>query len=96
MNKTDRILASDNEIIIELVDMFGIENTQKFIDMFGRNQMYIPQMKNISKEYRNQNIYKDFLSGMSYIKLSNKYELNEISLKRIIKSETQKRKAVSK
>lgn len=96
MNKTDIILASDNEIIIELVDMFGIENTQKFIDMFGGNQLYIPQMKNISKEYRNQNIYKDFLSGMSYIKLSNKYGLNEISLKRIIKSETEKRKAVSK
>lgn len=96
MNKTDRILASDNEIIIELVDMFGIENTQKFIDMFGGNQLYISQMKNISKEYRNQNIYKDFLSGMSYIKLSNKYGLNEISLKRIIKSETKKRKTVSK
>lgn len=94
MNDIQVISKCKNETTVELVDLIGVENTVAVVKHFSRTQVYIPQMKNISKEYRNQNIYKDFLSGMSYIKLNNKYGFNKISLKRIIKSETEKRKAV--
>lgn len=71
------ILESDNETIMELIDMFGLENTQKFIDTFGGSQLYIPQLKNIAGEYRNRNIYNDFLSGTGYNELRHKYRLSE-------------------
>ena len=90
MEISEMFFESDNEIIIELIDMFGLENTQKFIDTFGGTQLYVPQMKTIVREYRNRSIYKDFLSGMSYRKLCDKYRVSEMSLRRVIKFQAEK------
>ncbi len=96
MNKTDMILESDNETILELVDLIGAEHTWKLIEMFGGSQLYLPMPENIAREYRNSKIYKDYKNGLDYKKLKTKYRLSEMTIRKIIKSETEKRKAVRK
>ena len=73
MEITEMFLESDNEIIIKL------------IDTFGDSQLYVPQMKIIVRECRNRSIYKDFLSGMNYRKLCDKYRVSEMSFRCVIK-----------
>ena len=96
MNRVDMVLESEHETIIELVDLIGAEHTRKLVDTFGGSQMYIPQLKHIAGEYRNQNIYDDFLYGISYSELRHKYKLSEKTIRAIVNVEREKRKAVKK
>jgi len=96
MNKDDMILESENETIIELVDAIGAEHARKLVETFSGSYIYIPMIETVERKYRDMNIYKDFLSGMSYNKLRMKYELTDSSIRKIIKSEMEKRKAVRK
>lgn len=94
MNNIQLISECKNETVLELVDILGLENTYKLIDTFGGISLYIPKMERISREYRNKNIYDDFLSGMNYRELKNKYSLSEMALRNIVKAETEKRKSL--
>lgn len=96
MDRIDMILESENETIIELVDLIGAEHTWKLVEMFGGSQFYLPMPENIAREYRNSKIYKDYKNGMGYKALKTKYRLSEMTIRRIIKSEMEKRKAVKK
>ena len=90
------ILKSDNNIVIELVDNFGLETAYKFIEIFGGSQIYIPKIDNISREYRDSEIYKDYIDGLSYKKLVIKYKLSEKTIRVIVNSETEKRKSIKR
>lgn len=96
MNKTDIILSSDNEIIMELVDTIGLEHTQKLVNTFGGSQLYIPMIENIAREYRNSEIYRDYKNGTTYHALSKKYNLSSMTIRNVVKYEMEKGKAVSK
>lgn len=90
MDKTYMILESENETIIELVNAFGLEVTYKFIEIFGGSQMYIPKFENLSKEYRDSEIYKDYQSGINYNSLRIKYNLSEKTIRAIVNSKKRK------
>ncbi|MCM1508503.1 MAG: hypothetical protein NC177_15440 [Ruminococcus flavefaciens] len=94
MNNIQLISECKNETVSELADILGLENTCKLIDKFGGSQLYIPQMERICREYRNHDIYGDFLSGMNYRDLTNKYSMSEMALRKIVKAETEKRKSL--
>lgn len=79
------ISECQNEAISELVQVLGIESTIKLLENFGGSQLYIPQIETLTKnEYRNSMIFTDFISGMSYRTIANKYELSEISIRKIV------------
>lgn len=65
IDKNGIILESDNETVIELVDNFGLEVTYKFIEIFGGSQIYIPKFYNLSREYRDSEIYKDYKARLN-------------------------------
>lgn len=90
MNKADIILESANETVIELVNNFGLEVTYKFIEIFDGSQIYIPKFENLSKEYRNSEIYKDYQSGVNYSSLRIKYNLSEKTIRTIVNSKIRK------
>lgn len=92
MDKTDMILESENETIIELVDLIGAEHTWKLVETFSGGAIYIPAIESVERIYRDKNIYDDFSSGMSYKKLRVKYGLTDSGIRKIIKSEMEKRK----
>lgn len=79
------ISECQNDVILELVQVLGIESTIKLLESFGGSQLYIPQIETLTKnEYRNSMIFTDFISGMSYRTIANKYELSEISIRKIV------------
>ena len=90
MNKVDMILESENETIIEIVNLIGAENTRKLVDAFGGSRVYIPSIETIGRRYRDINIYNDFLAGISYSKLRRKYRLSEQAIRTIINIEREK------
>lgn len=96
MNSIDMILESKHQTIIELVDLIGAEHIRKLIDIFGGSHIYIPLAETVERKYRDMNIYDDFLSGMSYSKLRNRYGLSEQTIRNIVNSKREKRKVVRK
>ncbi|MCM1230867.1 MAG: DNA-binding protein [Ruminococcus flavefaciens] len=85
------ILKSESDIVIELVDNFGLETAYKFIEVFGGSQIYIPKIDNISREYRDREIYKDYSDGLSIKKLVIKYKLTEKTIRTILNAERNKK-----
>lgn len=80
------ISECQNDVISELVQVLGIESTIKFLESFGGSQLYIPQIETLTKsECRNSMIFTDFMNGMSYRTIANKYELSEVSIRKIVK-----------
>lgn len=49
MNDIQVISKCRNETAVELVDLIDVENTVAVVKHFSGTQVYIPQMKNISK-----------------------------------------------
>lgn len=96
MDRTDMVLESEHETIIELVDLIGAEHTRKVVDAFSGSHIYIPSVETVERKYRDMNIYDDFLSGMSYRELRHKYKLSEKTIRAIVNAEREKRKAVRK
>lgn len=96
MDRTDMVLESEHETIIELVDLIGAEHTRKVVDAFSVSHIYIPSVETVERKYRDMNIYDDFLSGMSYSGLRHKYKLSEKTIRAVINAEREKRKAVRK
>lgn len=90
------ISECQNGTVSELVQVLGVENTVRLIEVFGGSQIYIPKFNNLSREYRDSEIYKDFLSGISYSELRHKYKLSEKTIRAVINAEREKRKAVKK
>lgn len=84
MDEYKAVSESKNEVVVELVELIGIENTIKIIKNYGGSFVYIQQMKTIVKEERDANLYSDYLSGMDISNLSKKYNLASSSIRDII------------
>ena len=85
------ISECQNETVSELVQVLGIENTVRLIEVFGGSQLYIPRLETLTKnEYRNSMICTDCMNGMSYRAVASKYGLSEMAIRKIIRSKTEK------
>ncbi len=78
------ITKSNNETVVELVDLIGAESTLSIIERFGGGFIYVPLLETISKDERNRVIYSDFLSGMNVNQLRQKYGLSATTIRDII------------
>lgn len=84
MNDIQIISGCKNETVAELIDLIGVKHTITIVKAFSGTQIYIPKFKNLAKEYRDLEIYKDYKMGISYHALSIKYELTETTIRNII------------
>lgn len=85
------ISECQNETVSELVQVLGVENSVRFLEVFGGSQLYIPRLETLTKsEYRNSMICTDCMNGMSYRAVANKYGLSEMAVRKIIKSKAEK------
>lgn len=85
---TKKDIDSLNNSDIQLfASEFGVENTDKLIELFGGSTIYIPMLDTITRKVgRNQLIICDYLKGLSYKTLSRKYGISERQIRRIIKN----------
>lgn len=74
----------DYEIIKDISDVIGKENTIKFVERFSGEQLYIPDIKRVSMRERNNRIVSDFKKGLSFTDLKNRYRLSERRIRYII------------
>ena len=82
------ISECQNGTVSELVQILGVENTVRLIEVFGGSQVYIPRLETLTRnEYRNSMICTDCMNGMSYRAVASKYGLSEIAIRKIVKKE---------
>lgn len=86
MKDVKRIISEcQNETISELVQVLGVGNTVRLLEVFGGSQLYIPRLETLTKsECRNSMICTDFMNGMSYREVANKYGLSEMAIRKIV------------
>lgn len=92
MNELEAVAKSPLEVVIDLRQTVGIENTAKIIRTFGGTGIYIPLMETITKNQRNENIYREFINGTSIRNLSRKYAVTEIAIRKILNSKKELRR----
>lgn len=79
------ISKCQNETVSELVQVLGVGNTVRLLEVFGGSQLYIPRLETLTKsECRNSMICTDFMNGMSYREVANKYGLSEMAIRKIV------------
>lgn len=79
------ISECQNETVSELVQVLGVGNTVRLLEVFGGSQLYIPRLETLTKnEYRNSMICTDCMNGMSYRAVANKYGLSEMAIRKIV------------
>ncbi len=87
MDEMKVISDSDNEAIATLRQIVGVQNTVKIVKQCGGAFLYIPLMKSLVKEERNEAIYSDYLSGTSYKEIALKHSLATATVRDIISKE---------
>lgn len=75
------------EIIVDIRQIIGVENTIKLVEKCGGTQLHIPMMKRVFKSERDASIYADYESGFSYRALAVKYELASATIRDIVNAE---------
>lgn len=86
--KADRKLR----LVKELIELIGEENTLKITQTYGGENIYIPKCEKSAFQERDQEIYSQFLSGISIKALGKRYGLTEKNIRTIVRnmeSETQ-------
>ncbi|MDE5583072.1 MAG: DNA-binding protein [Ruminococcus sp.] len=68
----------------ELAETVGLEAYRKLVKNYGGMTLYIPKREIIPKDVRNKEIKKS-INGSNYRELARKYELSEMTIRRIIK-----------
>lgn len=84
MDELRMVSDTDYEVISELTDLIGAENTLAIVKRFGGESIYIPLLESPSKNERNRSIYADCLSGMTYKDIKSKYSLSISAIRDII------------
>lgn len=82
----------EHELIKDISDVIGIENTRKFIERFSGEQLYIPDIKRVSMPERNARIISDYNKGYSVNELKSIYRLSERQIRNILGGYREKRK----
>lgn len=75
------------EIIVDLIQVIGIENTIKLVEQCGGTQMHIPMANRVFKSERDALIYADFKTGYTFRALSIKYNLAAATIREIVNVE---------
>ena len=84
MNDIKIISECENETVMELIELIGIENTALIVKAFSGTQIYIPNFKHLAKEYRDSAIYEDYKKGINYKALGAKYGLTVNAVRNIV------------
>lgn len=79
MDEMKAISESDNEVVADLRQIVGVENTAKIIKQCGGAFLYIPQMRTVLKTERDKAIYADFNAGSSFKQIALKYGISELT-----------------
>lgn len=69
----------------ELINLMGIEKVKKLVDIFYRETIYFPKIKETCKDKIRKLIISDF-NGHNYTELSRKYGYTERRIRDIVKS----------
>lgn len=73
----------------ELAEDIGISNFIKLCNLLGGTLVYIPSLKTLEKNSRNESILKEF-NGANYKELSRKYRISEPYIRKLIKQNISK------
>lgn len=92
MDEMKAISDSNNEVIADLREIVGVQNTIKIIKQCGGAFLYIPLMKSLVKEERDKDIYLDHLSGISCKEIALKHSLATATVRDIINKERKSKK----
>lgn len=92
MDEMKAISESDNEVVADLRQIVGVENTAKIIKQCGGAFLYIPQMKTVLKTERDKAVYIDFSNGLSYKQIALKYSISELTARDIVQRERKSKK----
>lgn len=70
--------------IQSLLEALDAENVYKLMSVYGGDTIFIPKIDKILAVARNENIKKDFYSGLSYSQLVAKYGLTNRHIRTIL------------
>lgn len=96
MDELKAIAESELELIEDLRNIIGVENTAALIKCFGGTQMYIPQMNTVVKNIRDKAIYSDFESGLSFREIAINYSLSEMTVRDLVGKERRSKRERTK
>ena len=66
-----------------LVEIIGEESAMKLAKSVGGGTIYVPKHDTITRQQRNEEIKRDYRSGMTYWQLHCKYNLTERQIRKI-------------
>lgn len=87
MDELKAVEKSELELIKELRNIVGVENTVALIKYYGGALIYIPKMNTVGKSFRDKAIYSDFESGFSFREIAKNYSLSEMTVRDIVRKE---------
>ena len=67
----------------ELAECIGLEPYKKLVQNYAGSCVYVRKPDTVTASIRNTNIQKEF-NGYNYLELAKKYNLSEISIRRIV------------
>lgn len=67
----------------DVARLFGIEMALAFSKHFGGLNIYFPQIENLMRKKRDENICREF-DGSNYRELARKYKLSDIHIRKIV------------
>ncbi len=84
MSLLDNLTLDDlDEEQRELADCIGIEAYKKLVRNYAGSCVYIRKPDTVTVNIRNEKIKKEF-NGYNYLELAKKFNLSEISIRRIV------------
>lgn len=84
MSVLDGLQLEDlNELWQQVAGIIGIENVKKLFTEFPGSCVYIPKQDDLERNSRNKRICAEF-NGYNFRELAKKYDLTEISIRRIV------------
>lgn len=81
------------ELIRNLIELIGEENTMKFIKTYAGANVYVPKCEKSALRARDREIYSQYRAGANHKELSRRYGLAEKTIRDIVhkmEDETQK------
>lgn len=84
MNVLDGLQLEDlNEVWQQIAGIIGMENVRKLFTDFPGSYVYVPKQDDLERNNRNKSICAEF-NGHNFRELAKKYDLTEISIRRIV------------
>ena len=84
--KDVRLEDIQNEGMLELAELIGLEGMLKIVDYYSGGNLYVPKMENLLSGVRDRRIREEY-NGENSKRLAVKYGVSESYLWRIVKNE---------